>query len=69
MDEKQKEDVVVFHNAPTFYVAYTENWLIQQKKKNAPAGELAIVEDLHKLVKIAVQHLNPIPAVPGKEKN
>ena len=38
-----------------------ENWLEHKKKENAPAVELAIVEDLKQLVEIAIEQLEPVP--------
>ena len=49
------------HNTPTFYLEYTKNWLAHQRKAKANPAEIAIVEDIHKLVEIAVGVLQPIP--------
>ena len=65
MSKEAKQETITFHNTPAFYVAYMDNWL-QQKKKDAKANpaETAIVEDIAKLVKLAVNHLAPVPAEP-----
>ena len=60
------------HNTPTFYLEYTKKWLAHQRKTNAHPAEIAIVEDLQKLVGIAVGVLEPIqtktePAEPAKK--
>lgn len=57
---------IEFHNAPSFYVAYMENWLTHQRKANANPAEIAIVEDIKKLVEIGVAQLEPVPADPAK---
>lgn len=59
---------IEFHNTPSFYLAYTENWLAQQKKAKADPAQIAIVEDIHKLVGVAVSALTPVPAEPEKTK-
>lgn len=65
MAKQEKQETITFHNTPAFYVAYMDNWL-QQKKKDAKANpaETAIVEDIAKLVKLAVNYLAPVPAEP-----
>ena len=65
---QKKEDVISFHNTPSFYLEYTKNWLAQKRKEKAREAELAIVEDIYKLVKIAVGVLAPVPAEPGTDK-
>jgi len=63
-----KQQTLTFHNTPSFYLAYTENWLAQQKKAKADPAQIAIVEDIHKLVGVAVSALTPVPAEPEKTK-
>ena len=62
------DKTVTFYNTPSFYLEYTKNWLAHQRKAKANPAELAIVEDLHKLVEIAVGVLDPVPAAPETEK-
>jgi len=59
---------IEFHNTPQFYLAYVKNWLTHEKKggKASPA-EIAIIEDIAKLVEIAVAQLAPVPEEPGKQ--
>ena len=64
----EKDKTISFHNTPSFYLEYTKNWLAHKRKEKANAAELAIVEDLHKLVKIAVGVLAPVPEAPETEK-
>ena len=63
-----KQQTLTFHNTPSFYLAYTENWLAQQKKAKADPAQIAIVEDIHKLVGVAVSALTPVLAEPEKTK-
>ena len=58
------DKTISFHNTPTFYLEYTKNWLAHQRKAKSNPAEIAIVEDLHKLVEIAVAQLEPAPAEP-----
>lgn len=63
-----KQQTLTFHNTPSFYLAYTENWLARQKKAKADPAQIAIVEDIHKLVGVAVGVLAPEPAEPETTK-
>lgn len=65
MEKEQK--TLTFHNTPSFYVAYMDNWLAQKKKAGANPAETAIVEDLTKLVKLGVAQLQPVQAEPEKK--
>lgn len=65
---KKKNETLSFHNAPSFYLAYTENWLAHKRKEKANAAEIAIVEDIHTLVEVAVQVLTPLPTDSGNDK-
>ena len=62
------DKTISFHNTPSLYIEYTKNWLAHRRKEKANPAELAIVEDLHKLVEIAVGVLDPVPAEPETEK-
>lgn len=66
--EQKQEQTISFHNTPSFYLEYTKNWLAQKRKEKAREAELAIVEDIYKLVKVAVGVLAPVPAEPGTDK-
>lgn len=59
--EQKQEQTITFHNAPSFYVAYMDNWLAHQRKAKANPAEIAIVEDIKQLVEIAVAQLEPAP--------
>ena len=67
--EKTQEQTVSFHNTPSFYLEYTKNWLLHQRKAKANPAEIAIVEDLCKLVKIAVDALDPVPTESENKTN
>lgn len=67
-NEQEKKQTITFHNTPAFYVEYTKNWLAHQRKAKANPAELAIVEDICKLVEIAVGVLDPVPAAPETEQ-
>lgn len=62
------KDKITFSNTPSFYLEYTANWIVKQRAAKANPAEIAIVEDLHKLVKIAVGVLEPVPAEPETEQ-
>ena len=66
-NEKKQEQTITFHNTPSFYLEYTKNWLAHKRKEKASAVELAIVEDICKLVEVAIGVLDPVPAEPEKE--
>lgn len=68
-EEKTKEQTVSFHNTPSFYLEYTKNWLAHGRKSKAKPAELAIVEDLCKLVEIAVGVLDPVPTESENKTN
>lgn len=59
---------ITLHNTPQFYKAYMENWLAHQKKENANAAQVAVVEDIKTLVKVAIGVLDPEPAEPVNNK-
>ena len=68
-EEKKQEQTVSFHNTPSFYLEYTKNWLAHQRKAKANPAEIAIVEDLCKLVEIAVGALDPVPTESENKTN
>lgn len=68
MAKTPKQQVVTFHNTPSFYLEYMKNWSAKQKADKANPAEIAIVEDITKLVEIAVGVLDPKPAEPANDK-
>lgn len=66
------QKLITFNNTPQYYLEYTKNWLIHQRKAKANPVEIAIVEDICKLVEIAVNVLEPvgkIKPVPAEPEN
>lgn len=59
---------IEFHNVPSFYLAYMDNWLAHKKKEKANPADIAVVEDIRNLVKVAVSVLEPVPAEPAIKK-
>lgn len=54
---------IEFHNAPGLTREYVNNWLIHLKKDNKTSpAQIAILEDLLKLVDVALTVLEPGPA-------
>lgn len=66
--QKKNVQIINFHNTPRFYLEYMKNWLAHQRKEKANTAEIAIVEDIQKLVEIAVGVLDPVPAEPETNK-
>lgn len=56
---------ISLHNTPQFYLEYVRNWVVKARKEKANPVEVAIVEDIAKLIEIAVESLEPNPAAPG----
>jgi len=58
---------ITFHNTPGLTREYVNNWLIHAKKdkKTAPA-QIAVLEDVLKLIDVAMDSLEPEPAAPAK---
>ena len=65
---QQKQEKIEFHNTPSFYLEYVKNWLVHKKNEKSNPAEIAIIEDIKKLVEIAVDVLTPIPAEPENKK-
>lgn len=59
---------IALHNTPTFYLEFVKNWATHKKKEGASAAELVILDDIAKLIEIAVSALEPAPA-PTKTKS
>ncbi len=60
---------IEFHNTPGLTREYVNNWLTHARKdkKTAPA-QLAVLEDVLKLIDIALTVLQPGPANPENKK-
>lgn len=68
MAKENNNTTIQLHNTPTFYLEYMKNWLAHKRKENANPAEIAIVEDLTKMVQIAVDVMDPVPAELGNNK-
>lgn len=62
------QKAISLHNTPAFYLEYTRNWLEKKRNGKANPAELAVVEDIHKLVEVAVGVLDPVPAEQVNDK-
>jgi len=61
---------IEFHNAPGLTREYVNNWLIHLKKDNKTSpAQIAVLEDLLKLVDVALTVLEPGPAEPAKHNS
>lgn len=67
--EQKQEQTVSFHNTPSFNLEYIKNWLAHLRKAKAKKAEIAVVEDLCKLVEIAVGVLDPVPTESENKTN
>lgn len=58
---------IEFHNTPGLAREYVNNWLTHSKKeKNANPASIAVLEDILKLIDVAISVLQPGPAEPAK---
>lgn len=58
---------IEFHNTPTLTREYVNNWLTHSRKeKNANPASIAVLEDLLKLIDVAISVLQPGPTDSGK---
>ena len=62
-----KPKTITFHNTPGLTREYVNNWLIHAKKgKNVTPAQIAVLEDVLKLIDVAMESLEPGPAAPAK---
>lgn len=58
---------IKFNNAPALTREYVNNWITHAKKeKNTNPASIAVLEDILKLIDVAVSVLQPEPAEPAK---
>lgn len=58
---------IAFHNTPGLTREYVNNWLAHLRKdKQAQPAQIAILEDVLKLIDVAMQVLQPQPSEPTK---
>lgn len=67
MANKQTK-TIKFHNTPALTREYVNNWLTHsQKEKNNNPASIAVLEDILKLIDVAISVLQPEPAAPAKQ--
>lgn len=59
---------IEFHNTPQFTREFVNNWLTHTKKHNDSPTHIAVLEDVLKLIDIALTVLEPGPAAPENKK-
>lgn len=59
---------IEFHNTPGLTREYVNNWLVHARKDKAAPAQIAILEDVLKLIDVALTVLQPIPAAPEDKK-
>lgn len=59
---------IEFHNTPGLTREYVNNWLIHARKDKAAPAQIAVLEDVLKLIDIALTALEPGPAAPDNKK-
>lgn len=61
------KQTIQFNNTPGLTREYVNNWLTHSRKdKKANPASLAVLEDILKLIDVAISVLEPGPAEPGK---
>lgn len=59
---------IEFHNTPGLTREFVNNWLIHARKDKAAPAQIAVLEDVLKLIDVALTVLEPGPADPEKKK-
>ena len=59
---------IEFHNTPQFTREFVNNWLTHTKKHNDSPTHIAVLEDVLKLIDVALTVLEPGPAAPENKK-
>ena len=59
---------IEFRNTPGLTREYVNNWLIHARKGKAAPTQIAVLEDILKLIDVALTVLQPEPAAPGNKK-
>ena len=66
MEKKQK--TIEFHNPPQVTRALVQKWLTSTKKDKGEKVHIAVLEDILKMIDVALTHLVPGPAEPETKK-
>lgn len=59
---------IEFHNTPGLTREFVNNWLIHARKDKAAPAQIAVLEDVLKLIDVALTVLEPGPSEPEKKK-
>lgn len=59
---------IEFHNTPGLTREYVNNWLIHARKDKAAPAQIAVLEDVLKLIDVALTVLEPGQAAPENKK-
>lgn len=59
---------IEFRNTPGLTREYVNNWLIHARKDKAAPAQIAVLEDILKLIDVALTALQPEPAAPENKK-
>lgn len=59
---------IEFRNTPGLTREYVNNWLIHARKDKAAPTQIAVLEDILKLIDVALTVLQPEPAAPENKK-
>lgn len=61
---------IEFHNTPGLVREYVKNWLLHAKKdKQTQPAQLAMLEDIAKLIDVAMTVLEPMPTESANNDN
>lgn len=61
---------IEFHNTPALTREVVNNWLVHAKKqKGTEPGQIAVLEDVLKLIDVAMDVLQPEPTESGTAKS
>ncbi len=61
-------ETIEFRNTPGLTREYVNNWLIHARKDKAAPAQIAVLEDILKLIDVALTVLQPEPAAPKNKK-
>lgn len=60
---------IEFHNTPGLTREYVNNWLIHARKDKSAPAQIAVLEDVLKLIDVALTVLEPGPAPDNKKQS
>lgn len=59
---------IEFHNTPGLTREFVNNWLIHARKDKAAPAQIAVLEDVLKLIDVALTVLQPEPSATENKK-